>query len=108
MIWERHCDVHARPDIAVFAHMESVDDFKNWFQALPCQHILGPFLSSWSEYWRGDGSEDSRFGPAAFADLWSVKVMFQEDTAAIEDGHASIRRDVVIASTQTHSPKLFS
>ncbi|CAK0874924.1 unnamed protein product, partial [Prorocentrum cordatum] len=62
------------------------------------------FVSSWFAYW--EGTEDGPFWPAAFDDLWNLKLAFQEETAAIEDGHAAIRRDVNLLSTQTTSPHI--
>jgi hypothetical protein len=68
------------------------------YDKVGCKLVLGKGLSDFCTYWMGNGGLDCA---GATADLFSMIVLFQEDMAEIEANHASIRRELMVLSTQT-------
>ena len=97
---EKHTDVHLHfPSIAFLWLMAETSLFEQYNQA-QCKDRLGHFFEAWCAYWHERGLRGSR---AVRADLESILVLMQEDKSEIEAIYASIRRELFILSTQTHS-----
>lgn len=106
LLHEKHIDVHNRAGIQVFTALSSIDDLRNWIQSFWCKHTAGSWLQSWLDFWLpGEGGQLSL---DALADLWSMKVLWVEDTVDIECGHAAVRRDVNVLSAQAKSAQLLT
>ena len=99
-ISNKHTDVHTNYPAAAFLWLYSPDGLQAEYDKVSCKHLFDPFVETFCSYWVTRGGLDQR---GARADLESLMILFQEDMAEIEARHASIRRELTVLSTQTHS-----
>lgn len=99
-IKKKHTDVRLNCPFIAFQWVMGDTSLLDQYNQVTCTDRLGHFLEAWCAYWHDQGRLDSR---AARAGLESILVLMQEDITEIETTHATIRRELYVLSTQTHS-----
>jgi hypothetical protein len=97
---KKHVRVHSAFPYTAFKWLASPIGLQAEYDRIGCKQVLGSWLKGWCEYWTRNGGLDSR---GAAADLTAIIILLQDEMGEIEANHASIRRELVVLSTQTHS-----
>ena len=96
----KHTRVHSKFPTQAFTWLGSAHGLQSEYDRHLCKKVLGPWFEAFCDFWMKHGGLDSR---GCQADLAATSVLLQEDMGEIEANHASIRRELMLLSTQTNA-----
>jgi hypothetical protein len=96
----KHTRVHSKFPTQAFTWLGAAHGLQSEYDRHLCKKVFGPWCEAFCDFWMKHGGLDSR---GCQADLAVTSVLLQEDMGEIEANHASIRRELMLLSTQTNA-----